>query len=306
MATPFADRLVPRLRKLGHPLCVGLDPNLALLPPLFRRGDLAPGSPDAAAAVADFCRAVLDRVAGKVAVVKPQAAFFEALGPRGFEVLNQVVVAARERELLVILDAKRGDVGSTAEAYAAAYLVRDAPIGADALTVNPYLGGDALAPFVDAAAQSGAGLFVLVRTSNPGSADVQDLDAGGRPLYLRVAESLVDAARRLRAVETEWSSLGVVVGATWPEPAQRVRQVLPRSLFLVPGYGAQGGGAADAVAAFVPGPDGRLEGGVVSASRSLLFAPEAAEARDAAGWQRAFDAALARAIGELTRAVEPA
>jgi orotidine-5'-phosphate decarboxylase len=299
VAQAFADRLIQRVRKLGHPLCLGLDPHRALLPLLFRRGAAEP-----AAAVASFCRAALDRAAGRVAAVKPQAAFFETLGPQGFEVLARVMADARERDLLVILDAKRGDIGSTAEAYAAAYLTSDAPLRADALTVNPYLGGDALAPFVEAAASSGAGLFVLVRTSNPGSTDVQDLTVGERPVYAHVAASLVDAARRLRAPETEWSSLGVVVGATQPEPSRRVREILPRSLFLVPGYGAQGASAADAVAGFVPGPDGRLEGGVVSASRSLLFPKGAADARDAATWERAFDAALAAAAAELARAVE--
>jgi orotidine-5'-phosphate decarboxylase len=306
VAHAFADRLIQRVRKLGHPLCVGLDPHLALLPPLFRRGAMEPGAAETTAAVGAFCRAVLDAAAGRVAAVKPQVAFFEALGPHGFEVLAQVLADARERDLLVILDAKRGDIGSTAEAYAAAYLARDAPLRADALTVNPYLGGDALVPFADAAALSGAGVFVLVRTSNPGSTDLQDLTVGERPVYAHVAASLVETARRLRASETEWSSLGVVVGATQPEPSRRVREILPRSLFLVPGYGAQGAGAADAVAGFVPGPDGRLEGGVVSASRSVLFPEGAAEARDAAGWERAVAAAIAAAASDLTRAVERA
>jgi orotidine-5'-phosphate decarboxylase len=304
VAQAFADRLIQRTRKLGHPLCLGLDPHLTLLPALFRRGAMRPGAAETAAAVAGFCRAVLDRAAGRVAAVKPQAAFFEALGPPGFEALAQVVADARERDLPVILDAKRGDIGSTALAYAAAYLTSDAPLRADALTVNPYLGGDALAPFVDAAAAARAGLFVLVRTSNPGSTDVQDLTVGERPVYAHVAASLVDAARRLRGAETEWSSLGVVVGATQPEPSRRVREILPRSLFLVPGYGAQGGSAESAVAGFVPGPDGRLEGGVVSASRSVLFPEGAASAREAAAWERALSAALDEATADLRRAVE--
>jgi orotidine-5'-phosphate decarboxylase len=300
----FADRLIRRVRVLGHPLCLGLDPHLALLPPLFRRGPMRPGARETAAAAGDFCVALLDRAAGRVAAAKPQSAFFEALGPAGAEQLARVVDEAHRRGLLVILDAKRGDVGSTAEAYAAAYVAPGAPLACDALTVNPYLGLDALEPFAAAAQSSGAGLFVLVRTSNPGSRDLQELPVGETPLYERVAASLVPLAARLRAPETEWSSCGVVVGASHAEESRRVRRILPRSLFLVPGYGAQGGSARDAVAGFVAGPDGRLEGGVVNASRSLAFPEAAASAADAKGWERAIDAALTRAIDELCAAIE--
>lgn len=305
MGAAFGDRLILRARALGHPLCAGLDPHLPLLPPLFRRGSMRPGDPETAACVGAFCRAALDRFAGRVVAVKPQIAFFEALGGAGLRVLGEVLGAARERDLLVVLDAKRGDIGSTAAAYAAAYLAPEAPLAADALTVNPYLGNDALLPFTEAAGRAGAGLFVLVRTSNPGAADLQDLPVDGAPLFERVAAGLAPAAGRLRGPETGWSSLGVVVGATWPEQGARVRAHLPHSPFLVPGYGAQGAPARDALAGFVPGPGGALEGGVVSSSRGLLF-PPGHDTADAAAWERALDAALDRAGAELTAAVSGA
>lgn len=297
----FADTLVARIRELGHPLCVGLDPHLDRVPPLFRRGSMAPARPQTARAVAAFLCALVDRLEGRVAVVKPQSAFFERMGPYGIEALAQVAARARERGLLVLLDAKRGDVGSTAEGYAGAYLDPAGGLPVDALTVNPYLGLDTLEPFAAAATRHGTGFFVLTKTSNPGSGDLQDRIVDGEPVYACVARSLGGLAERLAGPETGWSSLGVVVGATYPEEALRVREALPRALFLVPGYGAQGASARDAVCAFPAGPRGR-EGGVVSSSRALLF-PPGGDTDDGRTWERAVDAALARAVEELGEAV---
>jgi orotidine-5'-phosphate decarboxylase len=299
---PFADRLIARTRELGHPLCAGLDPDLALIPEAFRQGRMAPASPGTAKAVGAFCAAFLERVAGKVAAVKPQSAFFEALGWRGVKVLGEVVDAAREAGLLVVLDAKRGDIGSSAAGYAAAYLAANAPIRADALTVNPWLGLDSLEPFVSAAESARAGLFVLTRTSNPGGRDFQELaPEAGEPMYHRVARALQPNAKRLMG-ERGWSSLGLVVGATTPEEARRVRDAAPKSLFLVPGYGAQGAAASDAVAGFVTGPGGRREGGIVNTARALNF-PDVARGKGTKAWERAVDAALDRATAELADAV---
>lgn len=297
----FADRLIARVRALGHPLCVGLDPHLPLLPPVFRRGTMAAADPQTAAAVEAFLSAVVERVAGRVAIVKPQIAFFEQLGWRGLRVLETVVGLARSQGALVLLDAKRGDIDSTARAYAA-YLDPAAPMPVDAITLNPYLGRDTLAPFIEAAAANGRGVFVLIKTSNPGSADYQDRLLDGRPLFETVAESLAATARDLAGPATGWSSLGVVAGATYPEQSRKIRALLPHSLMLVPGYGAQGGGARDAVAGFVPGPDGRPEGGVVNSSRGILF-PKDAVTEDARTWERAIDAACDRAITELAAAI---
>ena len=291
------------MRELGHPLCAGLDPHRDLLPPLFRRGSMAARDPETTAAVEEFLLAVLDRLEGRVAAVKPQSAFFEALGARGFAALERVAARARERNLAVVLDAKRGDIGSTADAYAHAYLEPGAACEVDALTLSPYLGLDSLRPFADRALRYGRGLFVLAHTSNPGAADYQErnLEKGG-PLYTAVAESLVPLCEELVGPDTGWSSLGIVSGATYPEPAARLRELLPRALFLVPGYGAQGGSADDAVRSFVPGPAGR-EGGLVNSSRGLLFPGEAQTAGSAAEWERAIDGAIERTTGELAEAI---
>lgn len=301
----FADRLILRLRELGHPLCVGLDPHLASLPPLFAQGSMAPADERTADAVEAFLAAVIDRVAGRVAVLKPQIAFFEQLGWRGLRALERLGERARAAGLLVLLDAKRGDIGSTAEGYAAAYLGAAAALPVDALTVNPYLGFDTLEPFVQTARANGRGLFVLVKTSNSGSGDLQDREFEGEPLFVRVALGLARSEAALLGAKTGWSSLGVVCGATWPDQARRVREALPQALFLVPGYGAQGGSALAAVAPFVKGPNG-LEGGIVNSSRAILFPEAARGATEARVWERALDGALDRAIDELGNAVQGA
>ena len=289
----FGDELISRVRTLGNPLCVGIDPYLDRIPALF-------GPSGSAEAVEAFGCAIVERVAGRVAVVKPQIAFFEQLGWPGMRALEAVVRRARESGLLVLLDAKRGDIGSTADGYVAAYLGENAPLEVDAITLNPYLGLDTLEPFAAAAEKNGRGLFVLAKTSNPGSGDLQDLDVGGEPVYQRVAASLAPLAERLRGPGSGWSSLGVVVGATWPEQHQAVRKLLPNAIFLVPGYGAQGGGAQQAVGGFVAGPKG-LEGGVVNSSRGVLY-PKGADTGDVGQWERAIDDALSQAIDELSGA----
>jgi orotidine-5'-phosphate decarboxylase len=299
----FGDDLMARTREIGHPLCAGIDPHLDRVPELFRQGSMAPADPSTPLAVEALALAFLDRLVGKVAAVKPQIAFFEQMGSGGMAALERVMAAARERELLIVLDAKRGDIGSTAEGYARAYLEPGAAAEADALTLNPYMGLDTLAPFAERAAAYGRGLFVLAKTSNPGSGDLQDrvLEKEG-PVYEVLAGSLAPMADELEGPATGWSSLGIVAGATYPEQAERLRALLPNALFLVPGYGAQGASAADAVRSFVPGPGG-LEGGLVNSSRGLLFPAAGQEAADAAGWERAVDEAVARAADELRAAV---
>lgn len=290
----FADRLIVRQRELGHPLCVGFDPHLDRIPDAFRAGTMAPSDPATADAVEGFFTEVIARLAGRVAAVKPQIAFFEQLGWRGLRALERLLERCRANELLVVLDAKRGDIGSTAAGYARAFFGETAPFRADALTVNAYLGLDTLEPFMDAAGRAGGGLFVLVKTSNPGSGDLQGLMVDERPVYLHLAAALGARAERL-AGETGFSGLGAVVGATYPDDAKRVREAMPEALVLVPGYGAQGASADQAVAGFVRGPHG-LEGGLVNASRSILF-PAGSD------WATDFDAALNQATDELGTAV---
>ncbi len=281
---------------------VGLDPRWEQLPDLFRAG--GDDSWEARArAYAAFSNGVVDVVAPLVPAVKIQAAFFEELGPAGMTAMAAVIEHAHDRGLLVILDGKRNDVGSTAVAYARGYLGRGASAWqADALTVSPYLGDDSLAPFVETAAQRGAGLFVLVKTSNAGSGMLQDLVADGRSVYRRVAQ-LVE---RL-AIETEgdcgYGSVGAVVGATYPEQLAELRAAMPHTWFLVPGFGSQGGTAADVAAAF----DDRGRGAIVNNSRGIIFAYSRREYADrfgAARWQEAVDAATRAMIDELRSAVK--
>jgi orotidine-5'-phosphate decarboxylase len=283
----FAARLSDGVRRHG-PLCVGIDPHPGMVPALFG-GDTAKG-------LEYWGRALVEAAAGTVAVIKPQVGFFERLGPGGMAALAAITRAAREAGLLVLMDAKRGDIGSTAEGYAEAYLSPGAFFEADALTVNPYMGLDTLEPFAKRAETGGKGLVVLVRTSNPGAADFQMLETGGKPLYMHLAEALRPLTDRLMS-PCNWSNLMMVVGATAPEEARRIRAAAPKALFLVPGYGAQGAGADAACAGLVGG-----EGGVVSASRSVIF-PKAAEgARTRNDWQAAIEAAILSARSELKAA----
>jgi orotidine-5'-phosphate decarboxylase len=281
--THFADRLADAVRARRTALCVGLDPRRESLPQSIRarRGD------DTAAAYEEFCLRVLDVVAPLAGVVKPQSAFFEACGPAGMAALQRVLRRAKELGLVTILDAKRGDIASTAAAYAEAAF---AAFDADALTVNPYLGRDAVEPFLTAARQLGRGLFVLVRTSNPGAGLFQDLDCGGRPLYQHVADA-VAAWNRGGLGACGLGDVGAVVGATHPAELRLLRDQLPDVWLLVPGYGAQGGTAADVRAALRP--DGL--GAVVNSSRGVTFPFRP----DDPGWEAAVERAARAAAAEL-------
>ena len=293
----FADRLTARTRELEHPLCVGLDPYVDRIPAFFRSGSDAETT-------RNFLTAYLDIVAGRVAIVKPQISLFERMGIPGLEVLQDLVGRARALGLLVLLDAKRGDIGATARGYAEAYLGPGGVVDVDAVTVNPYMGLDSVEPFVEIAESRGKGVVVLVRNSNPGSDAFQKLDVGGRQLFEVVAESLAAFETRLMGTNG-WSSLGVTVSALSPDDSRLVRQRLPKSLFLVLGYGEQGGTASDATAG-LKRSNAVLEGGVVSSSRSLLY-PELASDDSRASWQKRVESALSAAVLRLQAAArEPA
>jgi orotidine-5'-phosphate decarboxylase len=295
--TPFADRLAEAVRRAGNPLCVGLDPRWDSLPKAVRDRFGSESLDAAAAAVEAFCLRVLDLVAGRVGVVKPQSAFFEACGPAGLATLQTVSRRAKELGLLVVLDAKRGDIASTAAAYAdaafggTAIRARSYPVwAADALTVNPYLGRDAVEPFLGGARQVSGGLFVLVRTSNPGAGLFQDLECGGKKLYRHVAAAVAEwNAGGLGACGL--GDVGAVVGATHPRELAELRAEMPHVWFLVPGYGAQGGSARDVAAAFRP--DGL--GAVVNSSRGVTFPFHP----DEPDWESAITQATGRATAEL-------
>ncbi|MAK59728.1 MAG: orotidine-5'-phosphate decarboxylase [Ponticaulis sp.] len=292
MTRAFADRLIEKTREFG-PLCVGIDPHPGLFPELF-------GKPSAGA-IAVWADGIIEAAAGQVACIKPQAAFFELWGSVGMAALEHVCKTARDADLLVILDAKRGDIGSTAKGYADAYLGETAACPCDALTVNPFMGYETLQPFIDAADPNGRGIAVLTRTSNPGAADIQELDFGGEPIFLRLAREFNKLGKPLKGDETDWSGFMFVAGATAPDEARKIRSAAPDNLFLVPGYGAQGAGADQAVSGFIP-IKGTLEGGVVNASRSVTFPEAAQNAGSTEEWQTAIRDAIAFAQDDLRKA----
>ncbi|HWE36193.1 MAG TPA: orotidine-5'-phosphate decarboxylase [Isosphaeraceae bacterium] len=288
----FADRLAEQIRRKGTAAMVGIDPRPEGLPKEVA-GRFGGDREGLAGAVGAFGREVIDVVATRVPAVKLQAAFYEALGPEGMAELHETARYARRRGLIVVIDGKRNDIGTTAEAYARAYLGGEAAWDADALTVNPYLGSDGIDPFVKAAAAAGNGLFVLVRTSNPSAGDFQDLEADGKPLYQHVADRLADWAAPHRG-ESGYSFMGAVVGATYPGQLAALRAALPGVVFLVPGYGAQGGKAADVAAAF--DEDGL--GAVVNSSRGVTSAFERPDLKSL-DWRRAIEAAVVEMIDDL-------
>ena len=268
----FGARLAAAVAERESQVVVGVDPDPARLWPVSAerlaeaRELLADPSEDTAAAVLAHSLALLDAAAPACVAAKPQLAFFERLGSSGWRALERVCAHARERGLLVLADGKRGDVPSTAAAYSDA-LTGPGGLAADAITANPLLGRDALAPLIDGARAAGAGVFVLVRTSNPGAADVLDLPlASGEPLWERLAAMVAGLG------EGELADVGAVTGATRPEHLARMRELMPRTPFLLPGIGAQGGDVATLAPAFAPG----RAAGLVTASRSIANAHEAA------------------------------
>ena len=289
----FGDRLSASLRATGTPLCVGIDPHRGLLPALFTDGDPITG-------LRHFAMNVVEAARGLVPAVKPQAAMFEAFGPQGLAVLAETAQAAKDAGLLVIMDAKRGDIGSTSAAYAQAYLASDAPFYSDALTINPWMGLDTIMPFLEVAEAAGNGLFILVRTSNEGAADLQELPTSDETVYEHLANRLAPLATRMIG-ESGTSSLGIVAGATVPEQAEHLRATLPHSPFLIPGFGAQGAGPAHATIAL--GKEaGSFTGGLVNSSRGIIFCDAAQQAQNHEQHQAAMRDAIRTQIALLQTA----
>lgn len=301
--TSYISRLNAAIHRKKNAVVVGLDPRFADLPEELQARYRADGDSLTARANAfeEFSRRIIDVVAPLVPAVKPQAAFFEELGPAGCWALGRVIQHARRAGLIVICDAKRGDIGSTAEAYARGYLagedVNAAPWGADALTVNAYLGRDTLQPFIDVAVQRGGGLYVLVRTSNPGAGTFQDRVSDGQPLYRHVAAVVEELALQTRG-DDPFGAVGAVVGATYPQEIVELRGVMPHAQFLVPGYGSQGGTAQDVAAAF----NSAGLGAVVNSSRGIIFAHKRAPYSQQIKpdqWEVAVEAATRDMINDL-------
>ncbi len=252
----FADRLADASRLKHSVVVLGIDPQLD--------APDAPGIPPGYT-LARFCCEIVESCARSAIAVKPQLAFYEARGLEGMRAFCEVVKLARRLGLITIADAKRGDIGTTSAAYAEAFL-GDGDFSCDAVTVNPYQGSDSLMPFI-AKVRNGRGVFVLVRTSNPSSGEFQDLNAPNHPIWESVA-ARVNGWGADFVGDSGLSSVGAVVGATYPEHARRARELMPAATILVPGYDTQGGSAADAVAS--ARADGT--GFIVNASRSLMYA----------------------------------
>lgn len=275
----FADRLLQKMKSMRNPTVMGLDPMLDYIPPTIRQSFLKVGADPlhaAGLAITAYNRALIDSVADIVPAVKPQLAYYEQYGVPGLLAFQETCDYAHAKGLIVIADGKRNDIGTTAAAYARAYLGSSAleegkettAFYADALTINPYLGSDGIEPFLQECRQNGKGVFILVRTSNPSAGDFQDLILDdGRTVYEAVADRVRTWGVDLIG-EQGYSAAGAVVGATYPEQAKTLRDRMPHTLILVPGYGAQGATADDCAMNF----DRHGQGAIVNASRSLMLA----------------------------------
>lgn len=257
------DRLTRAIRERGNPSALGLDTRIEYVPE-----SLAKGCPSAPDAVYAFNSALLEGLREIVPCVKVQSAYYELMGPGGMSCMARTIDEARRMGYVVIVDAKRGDIGATASAYSGAFLAPDAPFRGDFLTVNPYLGYDGVEPFVYDCKGTGAGIFVLVKTSNPSSGEFQDLlAADGRPFYDHVADKVSQWGEDLIGDEG-YSAVAAVVGATYPKQGAELRARMPHTFFLLPGYGAQGASARDLAGCF----DKKGGGAIVAASRSIICA----------------------------------
>ena len=274
----FADRLNTSIKKKHSVVCVGLDPRLEQVPDFIKKKALTTDKnifSAAAEAILEFNKGIIDAVCDLVPVVKPQIAFYEQYGHEGVRAYEETLAYARKKDLITIADVKRGDIGSTAEAYAKAFLGKVDVFGkevfsfdADALTVSPYLGYDGIKPFIDESRKHGKGIFVLVKTSNPSSGDLQDLQMqDGHTVYEIMAQYL-DSWGTDNISETDYSFVGAVVGATFPVQAAKLRKLMPHNIFLVPGYGAQGATAMDVKNCF--NADGL--GAIINSSRGIIYA----------------------------------
>ena len=272
----FADRLLDKISVKKNPCVVGLDPRLELFPEFILGPDNS-GKNDGhiISAITAFNIYILDVVESLVPVIKPQIAFYEQYGIPGLIAFQNTIKAAKERGLIVIADAKRNDIGTTAEAYANAFLGKSqcwgnskAIFDADAVTINPYLGYDTLMPFVNACKEYGKGVFVLVKTSNEGSSDIQNIvdSSNGQTIYSNVA-GFVHKVGEETIGQHGYSSIGAVVGATYPKEALELRAIMKNNLFLVPGYGAQGASGKDITNCF--NEDGL--GAIINSSRGITF-----------------------------------
>lgn len=303
----FADRLLEAIEKKQNPSVVGLDPRLKQIPSFIKEEQVAKSGRTfeaAANSIFEFNKKIIDAVKDTVPAVKPQMAFYENYGAHGVRAFQQTVEYAKKAGLLVIEDAKRSDIGSTAQAYADGHLGRVDLFGeekpghdVDCMTVNAFLGTDGVQPFIDMIKKYGKGIFVLAKTSNPSSGEIQDLKTEGKTIY-EVMGELVNKWGEGTEGSRGYSSVGAVVGATYPEQAVTLRKLMAKSIFLVPGYGAQGGGADDVVPSF--NKDGF--GAIVNSSRGIIFAYEKSEKFK----EDKFELASRQAAGDMKESITKA
>ena len=299
MINHFGNRLVTKIRSSKSFLCLGVDPHLDLIPKIF---DVNTKTSNIVGKVEKFCFSLLDAAVGLVPAIKPQIALFEQLGPDGMKLLSSLCKHAQSQNFLVIMDAKRGDIGSTSQAYANAYLGKDAPFPSDALTINPWLGIDSLEPFFKKASETSSGLFVLVHTSNKGSKDIQEMSLStGIKCYEHLANILKPIVEKNKGT-LGLSSIGVVSGATFREESVALRKLLPNAPFLIPGYGTQGASAKDACAPLVQDTEhsNLLNFGLINASRSILFSEDSYLANNIEEWQKIILSKINSINNELT------
>lgn len=287
------DRLISRVEKLKNPTVAGLDPRLEYIPGSIKNRHNVSCFEGAAEAIFEFNCGLIDALCDIVPAVKPQCAYYEMYGWQGVRTLQRTIEYAQSKGLFVITDGKRNDIGSTMEAYAAAHIGETpslgAAFGADALTVNGYLGSDGIIPLLDACKKYDRAIFVLAKTSNKSSGELQDREIDGRPIYEIMGE-MCEKWGSDSVGAYGYSAVGAVVGATYPAQLTALRALLPHTMFLVPGYGAQGGGAADIAGAF----DANGRGAVINSSRAIMCAWQkdgaerdyAAAARAEAVWMR--------------------
>jgi orotidine-5'-phosphate decarboxylase len=299
MINHFGNRLVTKIRSSKSFLCLGVDPHLNLIPKIF---DVNTKTSNIVGKVEKFCFSLLDAAVGLVPAIKPQIALFEQLGPDGMKLLSSLCKHAQSQNFLVIMDAKRGDIGSTSQAYANAYLGKDAPFPSDALTINPWLGIDSLEPFFKKASETSSGLFVLVHTSNKGSKDIQEISLStGIKCYEHLANILKPIVEKHKGA-LGLSSIGVVSGATFREESVALRKLLPNAPFLIPGYGTQGASAKDACAPLIQDTkhSNLLNFGLINASRSILFSQDSYLANNIEEWQKIILSKINSINNELT------
>lgn len=283
----FVDRLHLKIKEHGSPAMVGIDPRLDKLPePFLNKANQ--GVPQAAEALTEYNRNLIDILHQHVGIIKPQSAFFEHLGHLGIKALEDLCSYAKEKDLLVLMDAKRGDIGSTSKAYASTFLEGGhlgRMVPSDALTINPYLGEDACEPFIEIAKKESAGLYVLVKTSNPGAETFQN--HGTPPLSDKIAEKVAEWGAQYMG-ENGWSNIGAVIGATRPQELKHFRKLMPQTPFLLPGFGFQGGTAEGLKSAF----DKNKNGAIVNSSRGITFAHLRPELKHLTTWEKQTEGAI--------------